>query len=227
MLPTSRSLLVAALALIAALAGPAAAHLELLPPMTGFIVYLAGGAAGLIAMIWGVIAKVRGRSRGGAIATLLGGLAFLAVAIPAVVSMTRGYPRINDITTDTADPPEFIESTEHGDYPADFAADASRAYPKVKPLELPIPVDQALAAALETARARAGWTIVTTTDHGFEGYARSRLFRFRDDFVVRVRPSNGGSRIDMRSASREGQGDFGVNAARIERFLEAVASRAR
>jgi uncharacterized protein (DUF1499 family) len=33
--------------------------------------------------------------------------------------------------------------------------------------------------------------------------------------------------IDARSASRDGKGDLGVNAARIESFLDAVKRRAR
>lgn len=224
---TSKSLLVAVVALLAVVLGPAAATFELLGPMVGFLIYLGGGALGLVAMIWGVVAKRRGRARGGALAVLLGGLPLLAVAIPAAVSMTRGYPRINDVSTDTADPPAFIESTQHGDYPDGFAEKVKTSYPKVTTLELPLPPERALIVALEVARARDGWEIVATTDSGFEGYQRSKLFKFRDDFVVRVRPSNGGSLIDMRSASRDGEGDFGVNAGRIEGFFAAVAERAR
>ena len=35
---------------------------------------------------------------------------------------------------------------------------------------------------------------------------------------IRVRPADGGSVIDLRSKSRDGQGDMGVNAARIRAF---------
>jgi len=40
--------------------------------------------------------------------------------------------------------------------------------------------------------------------------------------VIRVTPSGEGSRIDVRSASRVGRSDFGVNAARIESYLLAL-----
>jgi hypothetical protein len=45
---------------------------------------------------------------------------------------------------------------------------------------------------------------------------------FRDDVVVRVRADEGGARVDMRSASRYGQGDFGTNAARIRKFMNDI-----
>jgi uncharacterized protein (DUF1499 family) len=53
-----------------------------------------------------------------------------------------------------------------------------------------------------------------------EAVATSRLFHFRDDIAIRVRADGGGgSRVDMRSKSRVGQGDLGVNAARIRAYM--------
>jgi len=40
--------------------------------------------------------------------------------------------------------------------------------------------------------------------------------------VVRVAPANSGSRIDLRSSSRYGRSDFGVNAERIRDYLTAL-----
>jgi uncharacterized protein (DUF1499 family) len=51
----------------------------------------------------------------------------------------------------------------------------------------------------------------------------TRIFRFVDDIVVRVRPSNGGSIVDVRSKSRDGRGDMGANAARIRAFRDKLA----
>ncbi len=48
---------------------------------------------------------------------------------------------------------------------------------------------------------------------------RSRWFGFIDDIVIRITASGAGSKIDMRSSSRHGRGDFGVNAARIRAYL--------
>jgi uncharacterized protein (DUF1499 family) len=53
-----------------------------------------------------------------------------------------------------------------------------------------------------------------------EAVAVSRVFRFTDDIVIRIRPSSdGGSRVDIRSRSRDGKGDLGVNAQRIDNLL--------
>ena len=45
---------------------------------------------------------------------------------------------------------------------------------------------------------------------------------FTDDIVVRITPAGAGSRIDLRSSSRNGRSDFGVNAARISAYLTAL-----
>jgi uncharacterized protein (DUF1499 family) len=44
--------------------------------------------------------------------------------------------------------------------------------------------------------------------------------------VIRIRPEDSGSRLDIRSTSRVGIGDLGTNAARIEAFLEDFEPRA-
>jgi uncharacterized protein (DUF1499 family) len=54
-----------------------------------------------------------------------------------------------------------------------------------------------------------------------EATDRSALFRFKDDIVLRVRPTDTGegSIVDMRSVSRVGVSDLGVNAKRVRSFL--------
>ena len=39
---------------------------------------------------------------------------------------------------------------------------------------------------------------------------------------IRVRPADGGSRVDVRSLSRVGGGDAGTNAKRIRAYLDAL-----
>jgi uncharacterized protein (DUF1499 family) len=55
--------------------------------------------------------------------------------------------------------------------------------------------------------------------------ATSRVFGFEDDVVIRVRPApaGSGSVIDVRSKSRDGKGDLGVNAERIRTFVARLA----
>src|SRR5262249_62411766 len=61
-----------------------------------------------------------------------------------------------------------------------------------------------------------------------EAVTTTPLFGFHDDVIIRVRPdAGGGSRVDMRSKSRVGQGDLGANAARIRAFEAALQARQR
>jgi len=55
-----------------------------------------------------------------------------------------------------------------------------------------------------------------------EARVESRIFHFMDDVVVRVRPYGRGSRVDVRSKSRDGRGDLGVNAMRVETILTLI-----
>jgi Protein of unknown function (DUF1499) len=57
-------------------------------------------------------------------------------------------------------------------------------------------------------------------DGTIEAVARTPILGFRDDVVVRIRPtSDGGARIDVRSASRYGRHDLGTNAARVRNLI--------
>ena len=47
-------------------------------------------------------------------------------------------------------------------------------------------------------------------------------FGFVDDVVIRVTLVDKGSRVDIRSKSRVGGGDVGINAKRIRKFLAAL-----
>jgi uncharacterized protein (DUF1499 family) len=46
---------------------------------------------------------------------------------------------------------------------------------------------------------------------------------FKDDVVIRLTPQGTGTRIDVRSKSRVGKGDLGVNANRIGDYLARIA----
>jgi uncharacterized protein (DUF1499 family) len=100
-------------------------------------------------------------------------------------------------------------------------------YKKLAPLRVSAPPEAVFQQALVLAREQPRWqvTVVDPQARTFEGVAESRVFRFHDDFVVRVRPDGQGTRVDMRSKSRVGKGDLGANAERIDQFLQALASR--
>ena len=52
-----------------------------------------------------------------------------------------------------------------------------------------------------------------------EATATSLLFGFKDDVVVRIAGDAGVTKVDVRSKSRVGRNDFGMNAKRIRAFL--------
>ena len=98
------------------------------------------------------------------------------------------------------------------------------AWPELRPLDSPLPPAEAFARAAATAHAL-GWRIHAqdAATGLIEASATTFWFGFVDDVVIRVRPHAEGSRIDLRSVSRVGQGDLGANARRIARFSAAFS----
>jgi len=146
--------------------------------------------------------------------------------------LRQTLPPIHDITTDPDNPPTFVavvslrqgEGVNSVGYEgAKIADEQRRAYPDILPLTVGLRPDAAFARALETAQ-QMGWTIVASDKLAgrIEASQRSRWMGFTDDIVVRVAPANSGTRIDLRSSSRYGRSDFGVNAERIRNYLTAL-----
>jgi uncharacterized protein (DUF1499 family) len=221
----------ARLCLLAAILGPILAHFEVVAPMTGFVIFGFGLLLGVLGLVLGLVAWLigpagtRGTTAGGVIPALL-------VIVAAFVGSGAGLstPRINDITTDTDQPPLFVHAGTLPEnagrdmsYPgASFAAQQKAGYPDLGPLTLAMPPDEAFKQVAAAARSMPNW-LITREDaaaRALEGYDTSRLFHFRDDFVIEVRPTpNDQSVVQMRSKSRDGKGDVGVNAARIRTFF--------
>jgi uncharacterized protein (DUF1499 family) len=219
--------------LVLFVAGPAGIQLGVLDPFTGFRTFLFGSLLGLFALALGVLGlyftrpaayrEGRGRALVGAVlGALIVGLTLAGARGGA------GVPAINDITTNPDDPPTFASDPwKHGRdmrYPgASFAEQQRAGYPDLAPIVVALPPAQAL-ARVQTLFEQYGW-VVTQSDpvsNTLEGTDTSHLFRFVDDIVVRVRPHDGGSVVDVRSKSRVGRGDMGANAARIRRLREGL-----
>ncbi len=175
------------------------------------------------------------RRRGGLVTVIAAAAGIAAATIPiGTVMMAADKPAINDISTDTANPPVFvaIDASVRGpdanpiEYNPAFAPEQSRAYPQIRPLDLPLPRDQAFKLAL---RACKGWDIIASdADQGrIEAVARVPWWGFRDDIVIRLTSISGGTRVDIRSKSRVGEGDLGVNARRISAWLDRLAASVR
>jgi uncharacterized protein (DUF1499 family) len=171
------------------------------------------------------------------------GVAILAFAVGGLIAyvpwhydqIRRTVPPIHDITTDPDNPPVFIAAVPvrnaAGDNSAAYggakiAEQQRRAYPDIVPLTLALQPGAVFSRALDTAR-RMGWTIEAADNAAgrIEASDTSRWFGFTDDIVIRITPSGSGSRIDLRSSSRLGRSDFGVNAARIKTYLAALRAR--
>lgn len=208
--------------------GPLLAHFGVLPAMIGFVAFGAGGLLGLIALALGIVTAARGGVRSAAGGLVLGGLVsivFLALAVPAMI-----IPSMSDVTTDTANAPEFLRApTLAGNqgrnmrYPGAAFADRQRAaYPDIAPLRLAVPLDEAFLRAVAAATKQMPDWEVTRVDqipHQFEAVATSSIFRFQDDLIVELRPEGDGSLVQMRSKSRHGMADLGANATRIKAFF--------
>ena len=172
------------------------------------------GIAAVIVSVLALVISVFGRSAIGRRGIAVAILALAAGGLTAYVpwhyrALARSVPPIEDITTDTDNPPAFIaviklREAEEGNSStyagAETAALQKRGYPDLAPLSLALAPEKAFSIALATAK-KMSWTIV---------------------IVVRVAEADSGSRIDVRSASRHGRSDLGVNAARIRTYLAAL-----
>ncbi len=210
--------------------GPLLAHFGIVRPYIGFLLFALGGFLGIIALVLGVVAVFRagGESRASALRALVPALViaavFLVIAVPA-----GKYPPINDISTDTQHPPEFVAANQIAanrgrdmSYAGEAMAQQQRSgYPRLHPLVLPQAADAAFGQVETVARGMPGWKITRDDQQNrtLEGTETTRVFRFVDDFVITVIPAEQGSVVQMRSKSRDGKGDIGANAARIERFF--------
>ncbi len=98
-----------------------------------------------------------------------------------------------------------------------LADDASHL---VEPLALRVPVERAWPQLRDAVALLPRTRIVESGDGYLRAEATSRLFRFVDDLEVLHVP--GTARIDVRSASRVGYSDLGVNRARVESLRDAL-----
>jgi uncharacterized protein (DUF1499 family) len=198
---------------------------------TGLQILRVSGIAALalaaLAIVVLIFPRLRDRGAASALAALVVSLCVLALPLQWI-QQARSVPAINDITTDTADPPAFVAILPQragapvpASYPGGTVAQAQReAYPDIVPLMLRVPPAVAFAKAEEVART-AGWELVAADPASgrIEATATTTWFGFKDDIVVRIRAAPGGSRIDVRSVSRVGKSDLGTNAKRIRAYL--------
>jgi hypothetical protein len=220
--------------------GLAGLHPALLALALAALVVLGGTLLALLGLGMASARRMRFNRTANALALVT---ALLASAyLVGWIARGRAAPPIHDVSTDLADPPAFVaavplRAAAHAVNPPAYAASErlpsgriiqvaqlQRAYyPDIRTLELALGPAAALAAAERAAR-RLGWQIdaYVPAEGRLEATDHTLFFGFRDDIVVRVRPSVPGSRLDVRSESRVGLGDAGTNARRVRAFLKLL-----
>ena len=208
-------------------------------PASGLAV-LSGGIlmaclAVLFALTGAVVIWRTGRKGAGIVVTTLL-VSTLLLAYPTYLAVLAvQLPLMSDITTDTLEPPNFMLSKKA------MAARSGRvysgtteeqklqqrvAYPNVQPMLLDMEGEESYQLVLKAIAAR-GWRIIDQTipqtggrtgNWHIDAVERTPIMNYQDDITIRIRPLAGQTRIDIRSASRIGRHDYGVNASRIEKF---------
>lgn len=202
--------------------------------------FFAAIAGGLLAIVAFFIAGRDGvQTRRLNLLALVVAVAFGAYLMNQIAT-ARQVPAIHDATTDLVDVPQFgtlkvradnLEKIPDDGRPELAALDPEsrwkaihrESYGDLRGLRLPLSVAETMKRGEALARER-GWHIARLDRQAgiIEATATTFFFRFKDDVVIRVRPDParpGGSIVDMRSISRVGGSDIGVNARRIRAFL--------
>lgn len=143
-------------------------------------------------------------------------------------------PKLSDITTDLDTPPVYMDvsyirkSNENNvDYNESFIAIQQKYYGDIKPL-YSVKQKKVVYAAVAELVGERGWEVVSdyTKVGVLEATARTPIFGFRDDVVLRVTQIEENKvRVDMRSSSRTGKGDFGLNAERVALFMTDLSTK--
>ena len=199
----------------------------------GGILAALGCGVSVVGVILGRALRTPGATAGGAGAVL--------GVVPALLfyhqfHLARSSPSINDVTTDLRDPPAFVAAAGNGfwagkrmAYPAGFADSVRRGYPDLGPLVLAKSPARTFALVRSTTAGERDWVITAADSETgrLEATATTHWFGFKDDVVIRIRARGPDSAVvDMRSKSRVGKGDIGVNAARIRRYFATLVRAA-
>ncbi|HEX5055767.1 MAG TPA: DUF1499 domain-containing protein [Gammaproteobacteria bacterium] len=192
----------------------------------------AGGAAAILAAAGILLAKFYGGSlldaRGSA--ALLLGLAVIGVPWWTVHEFGK-TPTVADATTNIGDPPSFValvpvrmQSAQNPlAYRREEAADLqARYFPDLETLETDMTPAEVVTVGRQ-AVVDMGLEIAAAepAEGRLEATATSFWFGFKDDLVLRARTRpNGTTLVDIRSASRVGKLDGGVNGKRVRRLMQ-------
>ncbi len=146
-------------------------------------------------------------------------------------------PRLNDISTDIGQPPQFSHDPRVVMARGGFTPGAlppltrilqPRAYPLVQPMTLEVDAFEVFDAAQKVLKGL-GWKVVDITapipsraDGQIEATSRSLLLGIPYHIMIRLRPVGDITRVDVRALTSFGAHDYGANAELIGRFDKAL-----
>jgi len=234
----SLGFLLALAAIVAAMAAGFGTRLGLWHFRTGFAILkwsAYGGLAAAALAFAGLLLAVRGRRPGGFLLALLAlcvGVAVFTVPLKWRLAAAK-VPPIHDITTDTVQPPQFVDILHlrrDAPNPAEYggavvASQQQKGYPDIKTAIINSSREEVFARALAVAR-EMKWEVVAAVpaEGRIEATDATFWFGFIDDIVIRITGAGYRSLVDIRSVSRVGKSDAGTNAARIREFLRRLTT---
>jgi Protein of unknown function (DUF1499) len=201
----------------------------------------AGAAIVLVmALVAGLDIWVTGR-QGAARVVVATTVALAMLAVPAgLFIVSRNWPLINDVSTDTKDPPDISNfeklrgpGANSVTYPGDHFAYLQQAnYPDLKTLAVPRSAEETFELVLQAIgklKMRSTYEAPPDEEPGSPGIVevadRTLIIGFTDDVAIRIVGDDASSRVDVRSASRFGTSDFGRNAERVRAILKEIGGR--
>jgi fatty-acyl-CoA synthase len=208
-----------------------------------------GVAALVAALVWlrSALARNSGEGKKLGLIALLGAGAFLFPPLSYVYYGFAALP-IHDATTDPGDPPQFAALAKvpsgnsrvfDGRRRIPYSGPDARyrgqevtvayafhdKYPQLthQHAGLLVSPQKTFWRCFEAVK-KLGWTLVEADEKSLRIEATDKSFWFGriSDIVIRIRPAGTiGSRVDVRSESREGELDHGRNVARLKAFFRA------
>jgi uncharacterized protein (DUF1499 family) len=109
------------------------------------------------------------------------------------------------------------------DSPNCVSSDAIDPSHRAPPFKIILPAGEAWRLVKEAVKDIPRTEITESSDNYLHVECRSAVFRFVDDLELELRAGEG--IIAVRSASRTGRSDFGVNRRRVERLRAVLQSR--
>jgi Protein of unknown function (DUF1499) len=205
-------------------AGIVAAVLAIVAAMAAFASIWRSGASGTKQATYGLVT------------------ALILLLWPGFMAVTAArLPVMTDITTDIADPPSFGRSraaldARGGHVPAEYdrqnGLEQQETYGDLRGAVIEQAPEDVM-ALVRRAATNLGWQIIDVANPSgrtgtgrVEAVAVSFVYRIANDITIRIRPGTNETRVDIRSVSRFGRHDFGVNAQHIRGFLRELETLA-